>query len=105
MRDDRQQEAAKLLITSPDLLDHIAQCCEQAFRRGYQQGALNGGGKDQEIYDWRFDPVPETGFYDYQDAPTPPGGKHVFPPTSALDRLQMESPVSDLIEALLWEVD
>jgi hypothetical protein len=50
--------AQQLEAICPDLALHIARCCEQAYRRGYQQGALYGHGLDQQVCNWRFD-VPD----------------------------------------------
>lgn len=47
--------ARQLLEICPDLALHIARCTEQAYRRGYQQGALYGHGLDQQVSAWRFD--------------------------------------------------
>ena len=61
--------AAKLNDLCPDLAEQIARCCEQAYRRGYQQGALYGKDLDREVCNWRFDGYGEM---KYETAAAPP---------------------------------
>lgn len=46
--------AEQLHRLCPSLAAEVAKCCEQAYRRGYQQGALYGHGLDEQIANWRF---------------------------------------------------
>ena len=105
--------AEQLHDLCPDLADHIARCTEQAYRRGYQQGALYGKGLDQDISDWRFNGS-DSSKYNQAVAPpdrrdrglypglqAAPAGRSYGHTCSAVERLGMEaSNCSELISAL-----
>lgn len=108
--------ASKLLAVAPDLHEHIARCCEQAYRRGYQQGSLYGHGLDAQITDWRFctpanpDPEGTPATARYGSAIAPPDRRDIGLPAgstygwscSAVERLRIEaSNASDLVAALM----
>lgn len=61
--------ARQLEKVCPDLAEHIARCTEQAYRRGYQQGALYGKDLDREVCNWRFNGSDHT---KYDQAIAPP---------------------------------
>lgn len=103
--------ARRLLEICPDLALHIARCTEQAYRRGYQQGALYGHGLDQQVSAWRFDLPADhdddtslSARYDRAAAPpdrrdlglhpplqkAPPGRSYGYS-TTAVQRLAMEA--------------
>jgi hypothetical protein len=90
--------AQQLHKLCPSLAAEVAKCCEQAYRRGYQQGALYGHGLDEQIADWRFNLDPSIPYQTdltahYATASAPPdtrGGMRAFPATS-LERLEMEA--------------
>ena len=114
--------AEQLHDICPDLAAHIARCTEQAYRRGYQQGALYGHGLDDQIVDWRFMPPDDIDISTtpmsarYNTATAPPDrrdlGLHKGLPaasagatygltTSAVERLSFEAfHCSDVIAAL-----
>lgn len=115
----------RLRETCPDLAAQIARCAEQAYRRGYQQGALYGHGLDREVCGWRFGwprgmvPSEHSDEERYSIAIAPPdrrdlglhpglkkpkdGGTYGHTCT-ALERLRMEaSTCSELIQRLANE--
>ena len=80
--------AKQLIEVFPEIGLHIAKACEQAYRRGYQQGYELGINKEPEqvIWKWRFS-------YPYELAIAPPdkrGKGHGFSCT-AIERLKMEA--------------
>jgi hypothetical protein len=107
------QLAQELQDLCPDLAHHIARCTEQAYRRGYQQGALYGKELDRDVCNWRFDGI-DSSKYDKAIAPPDrrdlglhPGLKkaragHSYGYTcSAIERLSFEAgAASELIDAL-----
>lgn len=116
------QTIHKLHEICPDLAAQIAKCTEQAYRRGYQQGALYGHGLDREVCNWRFawpkgmDPSEHSASERYSVATAPPdrrdlglhpgvekpknGGTYGYTCT-ALERLRFEaSNCSELIDLL-----
>ena len=81
-----------LMKLAPRLTEDIARCCEQAYRRGYQQGALYGTGLDQEVIRWRFfqpNDMPER--YSVAIAPPDNRGPGYGFSCSAFERLSMEA--------------
>ena len=72
--------AHQLHCLCPDLAEQIARCCEQAYRRGYQQGAIYGKDLDREICNWRFDGTDST---KYNQAVAPPDRRDLGPPPAA----------------------
>ena len=105
--------AQQLHDLCPDLAEHIARCCEQAYRRGYQQGAIYGKELDRQVCNWRFDGTDSTKYNqavappDRRDLGLHPGLKkapkgHSYGYTcSAVERLSFEAgSASDLISAL-----
>ena len=97
---EQHQQAEQIKKICPDIAKHIARACEQAYRRGYQQGATFAADKLDEVVEWRFNDFPE-GFDHYSQpaqerydqATPPPGVKYRMPPynRSALYRLQCEA--------------
>ena len=92
--------AKALSLLAPDLANEIAKCCEQAYRRGYQQGALYGPGRDREISAWRFDGA-------YDSAPAAPGtGLGDCNSSTSFERLEMEAAnASSLVDLLCLRPD
>ena len=116
--------AQQLKQICPDLAQHIARCTEQAYRRGYQQGAIYGKDLDKQIVRWRFDPPADFDWDNqapserYNDAPAPPDRRDLGlhpdlqkPPKghsygyscSSVERLSFEAGnCSELISALAY---
>ncbi len=99
--------ARALLRMAPELAAEIARCCEQAYRRGYRQGALYGKGLELEVSDWRFtahdDAMPK-----YAMAIKPPDtrGPGWGLTCSSLERLSMEAgSASGLVSSLCTWTD
>ena len=105
--------ARQLEKVCPDLAEHIARCTEQAYRRGYQQGALYGKDLDREVCNWRFN-GPDHTKYDQAMAPpdirdlglypglkkAPKGSTYGYT-CSAVKRLSLEAGnASDVVAAL-----
>ena len=95
-----EKQAEQIKEICPDIAKHIARACEQAYRRGYQQGATYGSGKLSEVAKWRFldmpkdfDPWKHSGKHRYDQATPPPGVVHKMPARhrSSLYRLQCEA--------------
>jgi len=96
--------AEQLLVICPDLAQHIARVAEQAFRRGYQHGALRGGGLDHEIWQWRFQSTLGQPHRYLDRAVIPPGmnGWQQRGYTTSLFRLACEaSNTTPLVDALV----
>lgn len=89
--------ASQLKEICPDLALHIARCTEQAYRRGYQQGALYGKDLDAEVAEWRFRLPDDFSAWTqstsiaYDISPAPPGSFNPHYSTSAVERLSMEA--------------
>lgn len=107
---DSFEMAKQLHELYPGLAAEIAKCCEQAYRRGYQQGAAFGQGLGKEIFEWRFglDPAaPEQADLTahYSMAPVPPSTEAARPlPAefcSSLARLSMEASNAS---TLIWDL-
>lgn len=96
--------AEQLHKLCPSLAAEVAKCCEQAYRRGYQQGALYGRGLDEQIANWRFNLDPSIHAADhYAKALEPPDtrGAGYGYPVSSLERLDCEASfASELISRL-----
>ena len=97
---EQYEQAEQIKKICPDIAKHIARACEQAYRRGYQQGATFASDKLDEVVEWRFDDFPEDfDHYNqpaqerYDQATPPPGVEYEMPVNrrSALYRLQCES--------------
>ncbi len=107
---EQYKQAKQIKEICPDIAKHIARACEQAYRRGYQQGATFASDKLDEVAEWRFSDFPENfDHYNqsaqerYDQATPPPGVKYEMPmhSRSALHRLQCEAGnVSELIDHL-----
>lgn len=82
--------AGQLLRICPELADEIARCCEQAYRRGYEQGAFTGAGLDSEIHDWRYDQQHPRDRFSVAAAPPDRRGANAGYSCSALKRLWIE---------------
>ena len=107
------QLAHELQDLCPELAQHIARCTEQAYRRGYQQGALYGNQLDRDVCNWRFDGIGPSK-YDkaiappdrrdlglHPDLPKAPKGSTYGYSCTSLERLQVEaSNCSEIISAL-----
>lgn len=94
--------AKQLVSIAPELANEIAYCCEQAYRRGYQQGALYGFGLDDKVEHWRFS---NHGLkMPYRKCVAPPDNrwKNVYT-TRPIYRLQMEAAnASNLVAAIAY---
>ena len=92
--------AKRLVSIAPELANEIAYCCEQAYRRGYQQGALYGFGLDDEIEHWRFSHHGMRMPYRKCVAPPDNRWKNVYT-TRPIYRLQLEAAnASSLVKAI-----
>ena len=90
--------AEKLLRLCPQLAFEIALAAEQAYRRGYQQGALHGVGHSKQIYEWRFDD--QTPRQRYSVSTPPPSDEETPWVCNSVERLAMEQCGSSLIHEL-----
>ena len=92
------QTAKQILNVCPEIAEHIARCTEQAYRRGYQHGALNGHGLKMQVYKWRL----MLNGSKLSFAEPPPGAFYKYP-CSSVERLVMEAPFSsELVHQLCW---
>lgn len=93
--------AEKLCLLAPQLAEEIAHCCEQAYRRGYQQGGLYGHGINDQVASWRFNRDGCPAHYAIAKAPPDTTGEKWGYTCTALERLEMEaSNASTLVAAI-----
>jgi len=97
----RREQCRDLVKQYPWLANEIAAISEQAYRRGYQQGAYRKA-DDGEIADWRYKPFGDKSRY--YTATTPPNC--TSPSIPAIKRLQMEArnvslEVSEIVDETL----
>jgi len=90
--------AADLHAIYPGLALEIAAACEQAYRRGYQQGSLYGTEiPEAMIADWRFS-------YPYELAVSPPDNRGESAGFSCTSFYRLEMETSNMKSAVFREL-